>query len=360
MKKKTKTLKNTTQPPLTFPILHQQYSKMGRCDISAPTVTQLTCAFCDNTYKGRKSVKASLIRHIRNESTKPKRLRGKHPKEGSSKFAEVAERLGMKWRRPVDEVEKKTTRSKEQTKSHEKRKQVILARLEPEIARLRYYKLFYLLTCRELWNRGHFERELEEAPISKNPPFSELVCRYLTREEWTRNGRVESPWEVDLGKKKYRFNYMEPIETNAQPGPEAGIMDKQHYRALSKNKECDKTILKAAWKEWKRLGCYEFGENQRRYLASHAQFTLDHIIAIQALCRGTEGSMEEQEEYTSKLMLEGKAQSNERGKWITFKSCLILEAGWFDREQRCAEEREGVDPNTLLGQKVFDIAGNRI
>jgi hypothetical protein len=107
-------------------------------DISAPTVTQLTCAFCDKTYKGHKSVKASLIRHIRAQSIKPKKFRGKHPKEGSTKFEEVADRLGMKWKRPEDKEEMRATRSKEQTKSHEKRKQVILAQLEPTIGRLRY------------------------------------------------------------------------------------------------------------------------------------------------------------------------------------------------------------------------------
>ena len=93
--------------------------------------------------------------------------------------------------------------------------------------------------------------DLPEPPDIANypsPNFAQLVFRYLPSDQWHK-GYTRAKLDA----------YGRRI-----PGPDTSIVDAHHYELLLKVPECDKNKLEVAWAEWRRLGEYRNGENQRK------------------------------------------------------------------------------------------------
>jgi hypothetical protein len=182
---------------------------------------------------------------------------------------------------------------------------------------------------------------------------------HLSDEQWYRNGIIATSWEE--GNPELTSDYevdMETIHTNAQPGPRAGILDDVHYLLLVRSKKCEKMEVKNAWEEWKRLGNYEFGENQRRFMVANVRYYLERCIAVDKVEKAFLGTKERDKVFLDEMAKERKRAMLKRGVYKGIPIVRRVIGGyWPNLEHRCVEQNhaglDGFDPDTLLGKKIF-------
>jgi hypothetical protein len=126
-------------------------------------------------------------------------------------------------------------------------------------------------------------RSLEEPrTLGNSPSFAELVCFYLPEPEWICGDTCNNQ-TLDA-------EYV-------RPGPESSIFDRYHYRLLQKIPECDSIQLNLVFEEWLRIGEYQYGESQRRNLATYFLRWARQRELFFAIRKGLEGSQQEQDEF---------------------------------------------------------------
>lgn len=193
---------------------------------------------------------------------------------------------------------------------------------------------------------------MEPPTLIINPPFSELVARYLRD-----IGQVWKDIEETL-------NSESELSENSEIGPDNGILNKEHYRLLCKT-ECEKRMLRASWRSWKLLGCFENGEAQRRMMVRAAvqwnkRFLLWHEIA--GLCSGSE---EVREETICKLQELGEKEMKialrTGRKWTTFYRYEEMYYFWPNFHSRLHYELEQAheDPDKYLGRQTHSFGSGR-
>jgi hypothetical protein len=190
-------------------------------------------------------------------------------------------------------------------------------------------------------------------------PFPLLVFLHLSEEQWYRNGIIATSWEETNPELTSDYEVdMETTHTDARPGPRAGILDDIHYLLLLKSKKCEKMEVKNAWEEWKRLGNYEFGENQRRFMVANVRYYLERCIAVDKVKKAFLGAKEGKRVFLDEMMKERKRAMLKRGEYKGIPIVRMVMGGyWPNLEHRCIEQHhaglDGFDPDTLLGKEIY-------
>ena len=128
--------------------------------------------------------------------------------------------------------------------------------------------------------------------------FPELVCFYLPSAEWIHGDTLNNS-----------------AHKRHEHGPETSIFDRYHYRLLQTYPNCDSVQLEHAFEEWLRIGEYENGESQRKYLATYFMRWGRQRELFFAIQKGLNGNQEERDAFTKEREAEAKVEAKEDKTW---------------------------------------------
>ncbi len=165
--------------------------------------------------------------------------------------------------------------------------------------------------------------------MSPNPTFAELVI-YLLPEHEQSNGE-------------------------ACPGPRTSVLDEYHYRLLSEHLECDKRKLRAAWREWLRIGKYKHGESQQKTLLDTTKPFGKHIAVYEDIQRGLNGTLEEQELFRREWLAKGIEEAKKDVHWDIWSDVRDLNNGCQEptRMRQLGLHHPEATADDFLGPKIY-------
>jgi hypothetical protein len=255
------------------------------------------CSWCDKSYEGGDAI-SSLNRHVKTECHKPADKRNRHPSPSSEDYQRFAEerKFHTKSSSAIDKSRRRRTTN---AKSKAKRRDKDLIKVKNALEKLRYE----LLNMFNIRNSDPRPRQM-----SGDPHFAELVVYILPEDLWTQGYTLQSKGS----------------QNKPPPGPTNSCLDAFHYGKLKEVYD-NKAQLEKAWKEWKKLGRYEYGEEQRKLL-------FDDFVPIgRANCiyeevrKAKEGSVEDWEEFYDLWLQKGLREARKCKTWLHFKEIEELE-----------------------------------
>jgi hypothetical protein len=140
--------------------------------------------------------------------------------------------------------------------------------------------------------------------MSERPNFAELVVYLLPENEWRTGETLQS--------QAFKDN-----KTSFSPGPMTSCLDLYHYNRL-KEAGCNKKQLETAWKEWKKLGRFEHGEEYRYAIFDNLQPFGRARNLFEEIQNGLQGSEEERQKIYRRWIQKGLKEAAKSKDWHNF------------------------------------------
>ena len=176
-----------------------------------------------------------------------------------------------------------------------------------------------------------------------SPNFAQLVFRYLPYDKW------------DERYTRAKFTSSGRII----PGPDTSIIDSYQYELLLKVPDCDKSKLEIAWAEWRRLGEYKNGEEQRKNLFHTSRDHGERWLLYHSIRDGLASTGRARRAFEDVWSASALDEMQENSDWEMWQGVEeMLEESAVEPERRIAGVNDGdyfhpKNPEECLGSRCY-------